>query len=172
MRAHTYYIVYNSNSEECVVAQDTAIEHLICWREDLPSSAPSSTPSSEPSLSFIPSSLSSKPSTQPLLSEKPSSKPISPIQDIDFIARDTYNRRYFPEIPVRSEGIPYQPVPDCSLSIGRVGYIAIPSPFEVALLLGLVLLMLHHLHVIKKENVRLACPFQELPTNLVVHSFH
>jgi hypothetical protein len=88
---------------------------------------------SEPSLSFIPSSLSSKPSTQPSLSGKPSSKHISLIQDIDFIARDKYNRRYFPEIPIRSEGsFPYQPVPDCSLSIGQVGCIAIPSLFEVA----------------------------------------
>jgi hypothetical protein len=101
-----------------------------------PSSTVSSIPSSTPSLSVQPSSnptLSLKPSDEPSWSPTTSSIPTSsPDQDTNLIVKDEYNRRYFPaKIPVRPEGsFPYQPVPDCSSSIGRIGCVAIPSSFE------------------------------------------
>jgi hypothetical protein len=111
------------------------------------SSVPSSTPSLtvEPTVSSLPSSilsLSVQPSSKPTLSLKPSvetpwsptisSIPTSsPDQDTNLIVKDDYNRRYFPAMPIRPEGsFPYQPVPDCSSSIGRIGCVAIPSSFE------------------------------------------
>jgi hypothetical protein len=116
-----------------------------------PSSFPSESP--VPTLSSVPSSTS-HPSLSPSSSAEPSSTPsveassvkISwspttssipttsfPNQDIDLIVKDEYNRRYFPKIPIRPEGsFSYQPIPDCSSSIGRIGCIATPSSFQAA----------------------------------------
>jgi hypothetical protein len=91
-------------------------------------------PSLTPSLTVEPSSnptLSLKPSDEPSWSPTTSSIPTSsPDQNTNLIVKDEYNRRYFPKMPIRPEGsFPYQPVPDCSTSIGRVGCVAIPSSF-------------------------------------------
>eukprot|EP00592_Proboscia_alata_P023596 CAMPEP_0194424146 /NCGR_PEP_ID=MMETSP0176-20130528/23412_1 /TAXON_ID=216777 /ORGANISM="Proboscia alata, Strain PI-D3" /LENGTH=2584 /DNA_ID=CAMNT_0039233745 /DNA_START=230 /DNA_END=7984 /DNA_ORIENTATION=+ len=83
--------------------------------------------SSLPSMSPNPSALSSySPTSEPSQSSMPSILPL------DFIVHDKYNRRYFPERPIRlEESFPYQPVPNCTSSIGRVGCIAVPISSEI-----------------------------------------